>query len=149
MRNSTAEITGRLHKYRRSFPAKVPVMNGGSQIPPRQHIPAFSGYHPHALFYGHTACFSSPAEWLETCATRRTYKKPVNTSVYGLFPAPRVGLEPTTTRLTAECSTIELSRIILLFKTSLIQRAIPSKPNTVLCITFHLPPLPLVKLSAY
>ena len=24
--------------------------------------------------------------------------------------APRVGLEPTTTRLTAECSTIELSR---------------------------------------
>ena len=26
--------------------------------------------------------------------------------------APRVGLEPTTTRLTAECSTIELSRII-------------------------------------
>ena len=25
---------------------------------------------------------------------------------------PRVGLEPTTTRLTAECSTIELSRII-------------------------------------
>ena len=27
--------------------------------------------------------------------------------------APRVGLEPTTTRLTAECSTIELSRIIL------------------------------------
>ena len=27
--------------------------------------------------------------------------------------APRVGLEPTTLRLTAECSTIELSRIIL------------------------------------
>ena len=26
--------------------------------------------------------------------------------------APRVGLEPTTTRLTAECSTIELSRNI-------------------------------------
>ena len=26
---------------------------------------------------------------------------------------PRVGLEPTTTRLTAECSTIELSRIII------------------------------------
>ena len=34
---------------------------------------------------------------------------------------PRVGLEPTTTRLTAECSTIELSRIIkkdYTFKTS-------------------------------
>ena len=30
---------------------------------------------------------------------------------------PRVGLEPTTTRLTAECSTIELSRIILFFCT--------------------------------
>ena len=29
-----------------------------------------------------------------------------------LLKAPRVGLEPTTTRLTAECSTIELSRII-------------------------------------
>ena len=27
--------------------------------------------------------------------------------------SPRVGLEPTTTRLTAECSTIELSRIII------------------------------------
>ena len=38
-------------------------------------------------------------------------KKPVNTDVYGLPLAPRVGLEPTTTRLTAECSTIELSRI--------------------------------------
>ena len=34
---------------------------------------------------------------------------------------PRVGLEPTTTRLTAECSTIELSRKI---------ESIPSKPNT-------------------
>ena len=32
------------------------------------------------------------------------------------FPkTPRVGLEPTTTRLTAECSTIELSRIIQFF----------------------------------
>ena len=35
---------------------------------------------------------------------------------YGIVPAfrrtPRVGLEPTTLRLTAECSTIELSRII-------------------------------------
>ena len=30
------------------------------------------------------------------------------------MPAPRVGLEPTTTRLTAECSTIELSRNIYL-----------------------------------
>ena len=34
-------------------------------------------------------------------------------SALPLPQAPRVGLEPTTTRLTAECSTIELSRIIL------------------------------------
>ena len=40
---------------------------------------------------------------------------------------PRVGLEPTTPRLTAECSTIELSRKILLNKKKVI---IPSKPNT-------------------
>ncbi len=33
----------------------------------------------------------------------------------GLSKTPRVGLEPTTTRLTAECSTIELSRTILFF----------------------------------
>ena len=38
---------------------------------------------------------------------------------------PRVGLEPTTTRLTAECSTIELSRNI-----SYYFEAVPSKPNT-------------------
>ena len=31
-----------------------------------------------------------------------------------ILTAPRVGLEPTTTRLTAECSTIELSRITYL-----------------------------------
>ena len=40
------------------------------------------------------------------------FERPVNISVYGSSLAPRVGLEPTTTRLTAECSTIELSRII-------------------------------------
>lgn len=71
MRNSTAEITGRLHKYRRSFPAKVPVMNGGNQIPPRQHIPAFSGYHPHALFYGHTACFLPSGSTAESQKARK------------------------------------------------------------------------------
>ena len=37
---------------------------------------------------------------------------------------PRVGLEPTTLRLTAECSAIELSRIISL------KFYIPSKPHT-------------------
>ena len=35
---------------------------------------------------------------------------------------PRVGLEPTTPRLTAECSTIELSRNM---------KVVPSKPHTV------------------
>ena len=42
-------------------------------------------------------------------------KKPVNTDVYKLSLTPRVGLEPTTPRLTAVCSTIELSRIIPFF----------------------------------
>ena len=60
--------------------------------------------------------------------------------------APRVGLEPTTTRLTAECSTIELSRKISCFASYLREcyafseksykakceeiLFIPSKPNT-------------------
>ena len=43
-------------------------------------------------------------------------RKPANADVYGLFQTPRVGLEPTTPRLTAVCSTIELSRIILLIE---------------------------------
>ena len=57
---------------------------------------------------------------------------------------PRVGLEPTTTRLTAECSTIELSRKISCFisylreccafsksyKAKCEEIFIPSKPNT-------------------
>ncbi len=55
------------------------------------------------------------------CIVYRNFseKKPANTNVYRLSSVilltllpPRVGLEPTTTRLTAECSTIELSRII-------------------------------------
>ena len=53
-------------------------------------------------------------------------------SAFPLPQAPRVGLEPTTTRLTAECSTIELSRII---------RSVPSKPNTASLLSslrFHI-----------
>ena len=38
-----------------------------------------------------------------------------------ILTAPRVGLEPTTTRLTAECSTIELSRITPEFLNSLFK----------------------------
>ena len=49
------------------------------------------------------------------CLNRLT-KGPHGLIPYGIVPAfrqtPRVGLEPTTLRLTAECSTIELSRII-------------------------------------
>ena len=44
------------------------------------------------------------------------YSKVLQTLMFtGLSLAPRVGLEPTTPRLTAVCSTIELSRIIMRF----------------------------------
>ena len=58
------------------------------------------------------------------------------------FLAPRVGLEPTTTRLTAECSTIELSRKKIQLRRTLekppvfpstkstLLKVMPSKPNT-------------------
>ena len=70
---------------------------------------------------------------------------------------PRVGLEPTTTRLTAECSTIELSRIIKVctFKTSyksdlfspLLTRLSPrpiSNSQLHALLHFHLCPIYLV-----
>ena len=70
---------------------------------------------------------------------------------------PRVGLEPTTTRLTAECSTIELSRIIKVctFKTSynsdlffsLLTRLSPrpiSNSQLHMLPCFHLCPIYLV-----
>ena len=82
---------------------------------------------------------------------------------------PRVGLEPTTTRLTAECSTIELSRKISCFASYLREcyafseksykakceeiLFIPSKPNTEISISYILTyillsyPKPLVKPS--
>ena len=44
-------------------------------------------------------------------------QKPANITFTGftlIYITPRVGLEPTTPRLTAACSTIELSRIILI-----------------------------------
>ncbi len=47
-------------------------------------------------------------------------EKTTNTDVCGFCLTPRVGLEPTTTRLTAECSTIELSRIIFLQDTGIL-----------------------------
>ena len=42
-------------------------------------------------------------------------KNLANADVYKVFLAPRVGLEPTTPRLTAVCSTIELSRTTSFF----------------------------------
>ena len=48
------------------------------------------------------------------CIIKNEYKKSTDNFILSVdCSAPRVGLEPTTTRLTAECSTIELSRIIL------------------------------------
>ena len=58
-------------------------------FPVTTHMPSFMGTRP---------VFFPPVQ-------QPSHKKPVNTSVYGLFPTPRVGLEPTTTRLTAEYST--------------------------------------------
>ena len=67
------------------------------------------------------------------------FKKPVSTNVYGLYSyyciAPRVGLEPTTTRLTAECSTIELSRIIFSWVQVTISEILHSIP--LLIYTMH------------
>ena len=55
--------------------------------------------------------------------------------------APRVGLEPTTTRLTAECSTIELSRIS--------ESALHPQNRTLNYLIFSNKPLSfLVKLSS-
>ena len=76
---------------------------------------------------------------------------------------PRVGLEPTTTRLTAECSTIELSRKISCFASYLREcyafseksykakceeiLFIPSKPNTEISSLYpNLHPFPIQNL---
>ena len=70
---------------------------------------------------------------------------------------PRVGLEPTTTRLTAECSTIELSRIIKVytFKTSYRFPFFWSSPQTIsnsqlhMLPCFHLCPIYLVLFKGF
>ena len=74
---------------------------------------------------------------------------------------PRVGLEPTTTRLTAECSTIELSRKISCFASYLREcfafsvhcqatykgNFVPSKPNTEISSLYpNLHPFPIQNL---
>ena len=54
-------------------------------------------------------------------------KNPVNTGVYRIPQTPRVGLEPTTPRLTAACSTIELSRTIFpIYPQKPIQKLAPA-----------------------
>ena len=80
-----------------------------------------------------------------------------------ILTAPRVGLEPTTTRLTAECSTIELSRKISCFASYLREcyafseksykakceeiLFIPSKPNTEISSLYpNLHPFPIQNL---
>ena len=67
----------------------------------------------HCLFsvYISMPAFADVSFFLTLISPFSLCRKPANTDVYGLSFAPRVGLEPTTTRLTAECSTIELSRI--------------------------------------
>ena len=58
------------------------------------------------------------------------YTKPANIAVYGFFQTPRVGLEPTTPRLTAACSTIELSRTIFpIYPQKPIQRLAHATPT--------------------
>ena len=54
---------------------------------------------------------------------------------------PRVGLEPTTTRLTAECSTIELSRITL-------ESIVPSKLHTDLSNLYFRKPVISIPLRS-
>ena len=65
-------------------------------------------------------------------------KNPWKRSVYKDFLAPRTGLEPVTLRLTAGCSTIELSRntfysIVILYFYSLHRRTSHSYICTVKC----------------
>ena len=74
------------------------------------------------LLYRHLPAFADVCFLSDFDQSFFLCKKPVNTNVYGLSQAPflwrfappsaagcapRVGLEPTTTRLTAECSTID------------------------------------------
>ena len=77
-------------------------------------------------------------------------RKPANADVYGLFQTPRAGLEPATPRLTAVCSTIELSRTIpfscLLFCAFKITY---SSSRYSIFLSFLHPPAFLVKPSTY
>ena len=70
-----------------------------------------------AVFFSHNAGFLKMRLPLQPLL----FSKEATASSAVASLTPRVGLEPTTPRLTAVCSTIELSRII---------RDIPSKPNT-------------------
>ena len=64
-------------------------------------------------------------------------KNLANADVYKVFLAPRVGLEPTTPRLTAVCSTIELSRTTSFFSCCTLKTSY--RIPTDLSQTFSLP----------
>ena len=51
--------------------------------------------------------------------------------------APQVGLEPTTLRLTAECSAIELLRNALVGRDGLAYRAKPFIAKVLALVNFH------------
>ena len=84
---------------------------------------------PFVLFYDSKGIWTPDTTVKGWCLNRLTMEpkyllKKIRMSVsYHEFilTAPRVGLEPTTTRLTAECSTIELSRITPEFLNSLFK----------------------------
>ena len=70
-------------------------------------------------------------------------RKTANAEVYGLFQTPRVGLEPTTPRLTAACSTIELSRNLFILFTleGHTLKTEPDDPPTMIFPILGLDPL--------
>ncbi|MCU1314240.1 MAG: hypothetical protein JWM54_1997 [Acidobacteriaceae bacterium] len=52
----------------------------------------------------------------EVCLHARTQRSLIGHSFFNVVMAPQVGLEPTTLRLTAECSAIELLRSVMCFR---------------------------------
>ena len=63
------------------------------------------------------------------------YRKARKRYACGLYPAPRVGFEPTTLRLTAGCSTAELSRTIKSGNHLLSQAVASQVPSAVYVLT--------------
>ena len=72
---------------------------------------SFIGFHTPQVYFTREAHFTDPVRDLFHCllSTQKTAHLPSRQMSCFLL-APQVGLEPTTTRLTAECSAIELLR---------------------------------------